>query len=347
MSCGDKCIDLYVKFSHDWSHQRRDILRAATGFPSVQAWRDAWIERSGELFHLARLRRQAWRPDLPLDGQDARYRACHARLEACLHGIFETVRKELHELCAAGILELLSLQRHREGLSVFLRDPRVPLDNNASERVLRGPVIARHTCFGSGGPDGARVAGLMFDVFATLRLAGLNPYTWVLDYLDACADNCRRSPDRLAPWLPWRVDEDRKRELRGPPSLRLPDFRRAGRDPYTRPLRTAPWPQPPADRTAVRTRPRGLPRLAPVGSQATAGQCVCRIDLPPAGLPPARTAPDLASPPLEADSPPLPPAVQPHTEWLHPALQQGDSVLDSAHADSGYPSPRLPRRWRS
>ena len=94
-----------MKFSHDWSHQRRDILRAATGFPSVQAWRDAWIERSGELFHLARLRRQAWRPDLPLDGQDARYRACHARLEACLHGIFETARKELHELCAPSILE--------------------------------------------------------------------------------------------------------------------------------------------------------------------------------------------------------------------------------------------------
>ena len=37
-------------------------------------------------------------------------------------------------------------------------------DNNASERVLRGPVIARYTCFGSGGPDGARVAGLMFGV---------------------------------------------------------------------------------------------------------------------------------------------------------------------------------------
>ena len=212
-------------------------MRAATGFPSVQAWRDAWIERSGELFHLARLRRQAWRPDLPLDGQDAPYRACHARLEACLHGIFETVRKELHELCAPSILEydcpsqdgralarmaakakaLLSLQRHREGLSVFLRDPRVPLDNNASERVLRGPVIARHTCFGSGGPDGARVAGLMFGVFATLRLAGLNPYTRALDYLDACADNRGRPPERLDPWLPWLMDEDRKQELRGPP----------------------------------------------------------------------------------------------------------------------------------
>ncbi|MDE0627412.1 MAG: hypothetical protein OXH99_13505 [Bryobacterales bacterium] len=83
--------------------------------------------------------------------------------------------------------------------------------------MLRGPVNRRHTCFGSCGPDGARVAGLMFDVFATLRLAGLNPYTWVLDYLGACADNRGRPSERLDPWLPWRMDEDRKRELRGLP----------------------------------------------------------------------------------------------------------------------------------
>ena len=54
---------------------------------------------------------------------------------------------------------MLSLLVHREGLSVILSDPRVSLDNNASERILRGPVIARHTSFGSGGPDGARGGG--------------------------------------------------------------------------------------------------------------------------------------------------------------------------------------------
>ena len=71
---------------------------------------------------------------------------------------------------------------------MFLRDPRVPLDNSTSERVLLGPVIARYTCFRSGGPDGARVAGL-------------KTYTWVLDYLGACADNRGRPPERMDPWL--------------------------------------------------------------------------------------------------------------------------------------------------
>ena len=39
----------------------------------------------------------------------------------------------------------------------------------------------------------------------------------MLDDLGACADNRGRPPERLDPWLPWRMDEDRKWELGGPP----------------------------------------------------------------------------------------------------------------------------------
>ncbi|MDE0626759.1 MAG: hypothetical protein OXH99_10205 [Bryobacterales bacterium] len=68
----------------------------------------------------------------------------------------------------------------------------------------------------SGSPDGARVAGLMFGAFATLRLPGPNPHTWMPDCLGACADSRGRPTGRLDAWPPWLTDEDRKRELRGP-----------------------------------------------------------------------------------------------------------------------------------
>ena len=102
-----------------------------------------------------------------VDGQNATFRVLHERLEATLHDIFRTAREKL-----------LALLDHREVLIVFLRDPHVPLDNNASARILRGSDIARYNCFGSDGTEGARVAGMLFDVFATVRLVGLNPYTW-------------------------------------------------------------------------------------------------------------------------------------------------------------------------
>ena len=91
-------------------------------------------------------------------------------------------------------------------------------DNNASERALRGPVIARLTSFGSGGPDGARAAGLLFGVLATMRLAGLNLYAFVLDWLGACARHGGQAPQDLAPWLPWRMSESRRQELSQPPA---------------------------------------------------------------------------------------------------------------------------------
>ncbi len=220
-----------------WTHQRRDFRKVGTGFPDLKPWADAWLDRIGTVFHLAKLRRRAWRPALPWDGQDATFRKRQEQLEAAFDGLFQAAREELLELRVPWILELnrpqphggelarleartaplLSLLEHREGLGVFLRDARVPLDNNACERVLRGPVIARYTSFGSGGPQGASMTGLLFGVFATVRLNGLNPYSWVLDYLAACARNRGEPPQDLDPWLPWRMDEQRQQELRRPP----------------------------------------------------------------------------------------------------------------------------------
>ena len=61
------------------------------------------------------------------------------------------------------------------------------------------------------------MTGLLFGVLATVRLNGPNPYTWVLDYLGACARHRGEPPQELDPWLPWRMDEQRQQELRRPP----------------------------------------------------------------------------------------------------------------------------------
>jgi len=61
------------------------------------------------------------------------------------------------------------------------------------------------------------MTGLLFGVLATVRLNGLNPYTWVLDDLGACARHRGEPPQELDPWLPWRMDEQRLQELRRPP----------------------------------------------------------------------------------------------------------------------------------
>ena len=45
---------------------------------------------------------------------------------------------------------LRSLRNHWEGLTLFVADPDLPMDNNQAERALRGPV-GRKNYYGSGG----------------------------------------------------------------------------------------------------------------------------------------------------------------------------------------------------
>ena len=57
----------------------------------------------------------------------------------------------------------------------------------AAQSALLRPVISRLTSFGSGSPAGAEMAAVFLTVYGTLRLQGLNPNTWTLAYLEACA----------------------------------------------------------------------------------------------------------------------------------------------------------------
>jgi len=92
------------------------------------------------------------------------------------------------------------------------------MNSNFSERNMRGPAIARYVCFGSGGPAGATATGRLWTVLGTEELNGLNVYRYRLDYLEASAHNNGRAPADLSPWLPWKMDKQRLKELRAPPA---------------------------------------------------------------------------------------------------------------------------------
>ena len=85
------------------------------------------------------------------------------------------------------------------------------MDNNAAERALRGPVIGRRLSFGSDSETGALFTALMYSVVGTLATNGINVRHWLEAWLRACAANGGRAPQDLSPWLPWSMNEERKR----------------------------------------------------------------------------------------------------------------------------------------
>ncbi len=64
------------------------------------------------------------------------------------------------------------------GLTRFLDDPRIPLDNNAAERALRGVVVGRKNHYGSKSKRGTEVAAIFYTLFETAKLSRVDPHAY-------------------------------------------------------------------------------------------------------------------------------------------------------------------------
>lgn len=60
-------------------------------------------------------------------------------------------------------------------LTRFVNDPRIPLDNNATERAIRGPVVGRKNHYGSKSRRGTEVASIFYTLLETAKLVGVDP----------------------------------------------------------------------------------------------------------------------------------------------------------------------------
>jgi hypothetical protein len=89
--------------------------------------------------------------------------------------------------------------RHWDKLTLFLRQPGAPLDNNVCERALKKAILHRKNALFYRTRNGARVGDLLMSLISTCELNQANPF----DYLT----QLQRHPDDLAArpdlWMPW------------------------------------------------------------------------------------------------------------------------------------------------
>ncbi len=199
-----------------WSHVRRKFIEAAAGNDALERWEERWLDRFGQLFHLNAVRLKHYDPELGMEQQSRKFGIAHRRLKRAVDRLFARAEKEVAGPAGSDrrAKALNSLLRHRDGLCVFVDRPDVPMDNNLSERMHRGPVIGRKLSFGSDSLDGALFSAMMYGIIETLRMNGIDVRKWLDDWLSACAGNGGQPPEDLSPWLPWLMDEDRRRHLK-------------------------------------------------------------------------------------------------------------------------------------
>jgi transposase len=113
---------------------------------------------------------------------------------------------------AAKVLQ--SMAEHWPGLTVFVKRPWVPMDNNTAERDARLAVVGRKNFYGSGSLWSGQLAATMYSLLMTAKLWGLNARTWLGAYLQACGDNGHRAPPDIDAFLPWAMDATRLAVMR-------------------------------------------------------------------------------------------------------------------------------------
>jgi len=196
-----------------WSHVRRDFIRVGKGWPELKTWALGWLRLIRGLYRLNDRRLAAQKDATAFGEADVRLRQAVAAMKAQMETELGRV-----DLATPSRKALESLQEHWEGLTRFVDDPRIPMDNNASERRARGPAVARKNFYGSGSLWSGQLAAALFSLLATLSLWKLNPRKWLTWYFEYCAAAGGKVPEDIQPFLPWNHDAAKRSEL-GEPGL--------------------------------------------------------------------------------------------------------------------------------
>jgi transposase len=169
-----------LALAHCWAHVRRKFVEAEPHYPGPCAEILALI---GQLYaaertapapapHAAGAERAA-----ALDRRAEIRREQSAPIVAAI-GVWAQQTRALPESSLGKALAYL--RGLWPGLTRFLADPRIPLDNNATERALRGMVLGRKNHYGSRSLRGTEVAALFYSLLESAKLCGVEPKGYLL-----------------------------------------------------------------------------------------------------------------------------------------------------------------------
>jgi len=144
---------------------------------------------------------------LPLGRRRAERQVRSRPLLAELRGWMETQWRRLSGKSALGKALQYALGRW-DALARYVEDGRLSIDNNLSERLLRGIAVTRKNFLFLGSDAGGERAAVIYTIAETAKLNGLDPEAYIAAVLDRMA---RGQPiSRLDDLLPWNFAPQRQ-----------------------------------------------------------------------------------------------------------------------------------------
>ncbi len=175
--------------AHCWAHVRRKFVEAEQHYPAPCA---EVLELIGQLYAVERAC-----PAIAVDtSEDVRADALAIRatarrqqsapIVAAIHAWAHRQHALPESSVGKAIAYMLGLWA---GLNRFLEDPRIAMDNNATERALRGMVLGRKNHYGSRSKRGTEVAALFYSLIESAKLCGVEPKAYLLCATRAALEN--------------------------------------------------------------------------------------------------------------------------------------------------------------
>ena len=121
-------------------------------------------------------------------------------LEDWLYGQLEEKKVEPNSALGKAISYM---QNHWKPLTLFLKVPNAPLDNNLCEQVLKRAILHRKNSLFFKTQRGAYVGDLFMSLIHTCSLAKVNPFEY-LTALQVHASQVRKNPKN---WMPWNYEK--------------------------------------------------------------------------------------------------------------------------------------------
>jgi transposase len=191
-----------------WVHMRRDFIRVGRYTKGNRTWAISWLKHIRQLYRYYKARKKA-----ELNSDDWK------RADAKIRQQITFMEKQLDTELANEKLEnarkkvLNSLKNHWHGLTRFIDDLRIPMDNNRVERIFRLVANLRKTSYGVHSEKFGHSTARFLTIFTTLDMHNINIRHFLEVYMEVVAANDGNAPDNIADFLPWSMSDQIRKKL--------------------------------------------------------------------------------------------------------------------------------------
>ena len=186
--------ELEIIIAHCLAHARRYFVEVTPNFPQECRF---VLESLGEVYgydEAARAQRMSHEERLHFHQEHSG--PVMEKLHIWLDAQFDERRVEPNSGLGQAISYLL---KYWDRLTLFLRQPGAPLDNNICERALKKSILHRKNSLFYKTRNGARIGDLFMSLIHTCELNGADPFDY-LNQLQRHAEELKLTPPE---WMPW------------------------------------------------------------------------------------------------------------------------------------------------